>query len=140
MITPHELPTRLIEPAFDRITGCSLPTKTEEIRALYQGGIEPSIFTQFYTNKEGISYIKDLFTGIDGKRFESIESYKLHGRTILDMFPTYKRWEELLETNMFDNKPIKVALKCESLSGKTLKYRVIIDTEHNKVYIRAWYN
>jgi hypothetical protein len=140
MITPHELPARLIEPAFNRITGLNLPSKTEEIRAIYQGGIEPRIFTQFKTNEEGVSYIKNIFTRIDGKKFEPIASYILRGTTVLDLFPIYKRWEKRFDTNMFDKEPIKSAIKCESLSLIDLNYQIIIDIDRNKVYIEAWYD
>ena len=56
--TVRELPARLVRPGFRDITGWDLPSKAENLRSIYSGGRNPSIFVRFQTDSEGISYIK----------------------------------------------------------------------------------
>jgi hypothetical protein len=140
--TPRELPKRLIDPAFKRITKHSLPLplRTEELRAIHHGGRDPAIFVSFVTDSNGMSYIKEIFTEIGGEGFEPIPSYILRGVTVLDLFPIIKQYEEHLGINIVDKESIKSALKYERRSSSNLcHYRIIIDIERNKVYIKAWF-
>lgn len=65
---PHELPTKLIRPAFKVISGHKLPAKADSLRALcWRAGRDSCIFVRFETDADGIAYILKTFGGPSAK-------------------------------------------------------------------------
>lgn len=129
----HELPIRLIRPAFQHVADSELPRKTEGLRALFQGGREPAIFVRFETDSDGIAYILETFCG-SGVRKETFDADKLRlmNSSGLELFITLSLVQEQVGVCLFDQDLIE--------SGCILEgpmYKIFIDDMNNTVYINA---
>jgi len=131
MGTTRELPTRLVRPVFRKITGWDLPSKADKSRAIFTGGREPSIFVRFQTNPAGVLYIREqlIKRDVDSEPFSGIPR-----------FPIVSQKQELLGIDILDQRAIESGLRLWHLSLIGVGYDVVIDTQHNNVYIRAWRN
>jgi len=137
----HELPTRLIGPAFRYVAGRELPEKTGGLRAIFQGGRSPRIFLRFDTDTEGIEYIKRSFTG-PGASSKHLDADTLKWLTLSGyrMFYLVSQWQDESGVCLFDQKSIESGLEINSAAGPGApkrRYHVFIDDHRNTVYISA---
>jgi len=78
----HELPTRLIRPAFKHIMNMDLPPNVNGLRALFRGGRQQMILVKFETDSDGIAYILNTLGKSDAE-WEQFDTNKLRsGREV----------------------------------------------------------
>ena len=142
-IKPHELPDRLIRPAFRGIAGQELPKRADGLRAIFQGGRDPSVFIRFETDSYGIDYIKRSFTkpGSRATHYDTVtfKELKMSGFSV---FSVVSRWQDEIGICLFDLEFIESGLEIRSASGPgapNQQYHVFIDDKRSIVYIRAVY-
>ena len=124
LIRWHELPTRLIRPAFQHIVNRDLPPKANGLRALFQGGREPKIYVRFETDSDGIAYIHETF-GKSGAKWEAFDAEKLcSGREVFTALSVVQRKAGVC---LFDQDSIKSGRllmgRFDRLMGRLYKYR-----------------
>ena len=126
--TPHELPTRLVRPAFRSITGWDLPSKAEKLRAIFMGGRDPSIFVRLQTDPKGILYIQEQFAS-SGVEFEPF--------TGIPEFHIVSQWQDRFGLDILDRESIESGLRLRYYPVSGISFNIIIDTQHNNLYMRA---
>jgi hypothetical protein len=125
---PRELPTRLARPAFRMITGRDLPGKTEGLRAVFSGGRDPSVFVRFRTDSSGIAYIQEQLPPTNAKFEPFFGTPRFH---------IVSSWEQFQGIRIIDRRAIKSGLMLDYVVISGVSMRIIIDTQHNNVQIRA---
>ncbi|MHC4329484.1 MAG: hypothetical protein ACYSWW_15330 [Planctomycetota bacterium] len=128
LVTPHELPTRLVRPAFRSITGRDIPRTAEGLRAVFGGGRDPSIFVRFRTDSEGVSHIREQLAPSGGE-FEPFSG--------TPQFHIVSSWQERFGIRILDRRVIESGLKLDYVVISGVSLRITIDTQHNNVQIRA---
>lgn len=126
--TVHELPTRLVRPAFRSITGWDLPSKAEKLRAIFSGGRDISIFVRFQTDSKGILYIREQLAeklAPFGGEFEPF--------TGIPEFVIVSQWG----FDILDRQSIESGLRLQYYVVSGVSYSIIIDTQYNNLYMRA---
>lgn len=126
--TPQELPTRLVRPAFRWITGWDLPSKAEKLRAIFSGGRDPSIFVRFQTDSEGIIYIREQIAPF-GVEFEPF--------TGIPKFHIVSQWQDRFGLDILDRRAIESGLRLQYYPVSGINFNIIMDTQHNNLYMRA---
>jgi len=130
--TPHELPTRLVRPAFRSITGWDLPSKTEKLRAIFNGGRDPSIFVRFQTDSKGILYFQEQLapslapSGVEFEPFAGIPEFHI-----------VSQWQARFGLDILDRQSIESGLRLQYYPVSGISFKIIIDTQRNNVYMRA---
>lgn len=137
--SPHELPTRLIRPAFRGFTGHELPTKADGVRAIFRGGMDQSLFVRFETDSDGIEHITHAFSEA-GTSSEYIDPDTFRNLTMSEwrLFRVVSRWQERIGVCLIDEKSIESGLLIDSAAGPgapEIMYRIFIDDGHSSVYI-----
>jgi hypothetical protein len=130
---PQELPQRLIRPAFRKIAGWYLPIESKELRALFHGGRDPAIFVRFQTDSEGISHIREQIAPKGGE-------YKTFSGSLSSYFYIISQWEDWSGIHILDQPDIKSGFGLEYSDyqwDSTVSIKILIDSQHNKVYIRG---
>lgn len=134
----HELPTRLIRPAFHHIVNRDLPLPPEAdgLLALFRGGRVPTIYVRFETDPNAIAYIVDTL-GISGADWETYDTDKL--RSGVKVFPILSIVQKRVRVCLFDQDSIESGRLLQGLRGdrKGSTYTVFIDDQDATVYIRA---
>ena len=131
-LTPRELPTRLVRPAFRWITEWDLPSKTEKLRAIFHGGRDPSIFVRFQTDSKGILYIKEQLA-------EQLAPFRgeFEPFTGIPEFVIVSQWQNKFGLDVLDRHPIESGLRFRYVVVSGVCYNIIIDTQRNNLYMRA---
>ena len=126
---PQELPQRLIRPAFRKIAGWDLPVESKELRALFHGGRDPAIFVRLQTDSEGISHIREQMVpfGVEFEPFSGIPGFFI-----------VSQWEEWSGIRIRDHRVIESGLRLGYNHLLNGSFEIVIDTQRNNVYIRAW--
>lgn len=129
---PQELPARLVRPAFRSITGWDLPSKAEKLRSIFSGGRDPSIFVRFQTDSKGILYIKEQLA-------EQLAPFRgeFEPFTGIPEFVIVSQWQNRFGLDVLDRHPIESGLRFRYSQISGVSYKIIIDTEHNNLYMRA---
>jgi len=127
-LTPCELPTRLVRPAFRWITGWDLPSKAEKLRAVFHGGRDPSIFVRFQTDSKGILFFREQLAQFSGE-FEPF--------TGIPEFVVVSQWQKRFGLDILDQQYIESGLRFRHVVVSGVSYKIIVDTQHNNFYIRA---
>jgi len=132
----HELPTRLIRPAFKHITNSDLPLKANGLRALFQGGRDQKIFVRFETDSDGMGYILETF-GRSGAEWEAFDVDKL--RSGIEVFATLSLVQKDAGICLFDQNTIESGrlLKGQLVHRWKVWYAIFIDDQNSTVYISA---
>lgn len=146
-ISPHELPTRLIRPAFRGMTGWDLPGKAEKLHAIFGARRDSWIFVGFQTDSEGVSYIQRKFAELGGelKPFEASKLRAIRAKEgfLSDIEPDAillvraDHAQKKLGICILDQRAIESGLRLRNFHVKGISYRSYIDTKHNSVYIDA---
>jgi hypothetical protein len=129
---PKELPARLVRPAFRSITGWDLPSKAEKLRSIFSGGRDPSIFVRFQTDSKGILYIREQLyeqlapVGVEWEPFTGIPEFVI-----------VSQWQNRFGLDVLDRHPIESGLKFSYIPISGKGYNIIIDTQHNNLYMLA---
>jgi len=131
-LTPRELPTRLVRPAFRWITEWDLPSKAEKLRAIFHGGRDPSIFVRFQTDSKGISYIREQLN--EQLAPVSVEFEPFTGN--LD-FVIVSQWQNRFGLDVLDRQSIESGLRFRHVVVSGVSYNIIIDTQHNNLHMHA---
>ena len=130
---PHELPSRFARPAFRlMIEGWELPGKTENLRVVFSGGRDYTIFATFQTDSAGTSYVREQLAS---------QGFKLtpySGHPLTSHFSRVSLWQDQSEVRILDEETFVE-------SGLSLKYRqdhrvraiIVADAQHNKWYVFA---
>jgi hypothetical protein len=138
-ISLHELPTRLIRPAFHWFTGRELPKKADGVRAIIHGGTDPSLFVRFETDSDGIEHIKHAFSEArTSSEYFDRDTFKNLAMSERRLFPIVSRWQERIGVCLIDEKSIESGLSINSAPGPPapeIKYSIFIDDGHSTVYI-----
>ena len=132
---PHELAPQKIEREFKRLTRHELPAKTDNLRAIFKGIRDPSIFVKFRTDAEGVEYIKHSF-GEQGASSQYLDKEMLKYKTIF----TESIMEECAGINLFDQESAGPGLEIsrEAWGKSRLSYKIFIEDKTNTVYIYAF--
>ena len=146
-LSPKELPTRLIRRAFRIVTNHELPQRADGLRAIFHGGREPAIFVRFQTDSDGIAYICEVFgkTAMKAETFNA-DFLKVLTASNVSIFPIPSRWQDEIGVYIFEQELIKTGREFRYIpvpgTGTSEKpgYRVLIDDEHNTVYIHSWFS
>ena len=137
---PYELPTEKIRHVFLSIADQELPKKTDNLRAIFQRGPDPSMFLRFDTDSDGIEHIKRSFAG-PGTRSKYIDEDTLTfmRKADLSLFVSAPRMQDDLGVSLFDQKSIKPGLEINfaagSGSGLHMYYQIFIEDQQSTVYI-----
>lgn len=135
----HELPSRLIRPAFRYISSKDLPPRADGLRALFQGGREPRIFVRLNTNSEGIAYILEAFGASAKSETFDEDKVRFMNTNRVEIFPTLSLVQQSAGVVLLDQDSVK--------SGRTLtgcfdppngpEYRIFIEDPNSTAYISA---
>ena len=141
---PHELPTRRIRSIFcDMTEQIELPNKTDDLRAIFESGIDPAIFVRFQTDSEGIEYILDKFGGSTAnlKTFDAglMKALNEANEALFFYYPSI--WQEKLGICLFDQDSIESGrlLKGSLGSRNQVGYTIFIEDKNNIVYMFIWH-
>lgn len=142
-LKPLELPARLIRPAFRGIAGQELPKRADGLRAIFEGGRDPSVFVRFETDTEGIDYIKRVFNKPGSRStYYDTDTFKELKMSGVSFFSVVSQWQDEIGICIFDLESIESGLEIYSASGPGApdqQYHIFIDDKRNIVYIRAVY-
>jgi len=135
----RELSVEEIRPAFLRVTKHELPSKADNLRAIFQQFREQSIFVRFETDPESIEYILQNFGG------ERVISKSLNTDDLRVMKKSNRRffnnslpyWQNENGVCLFDQDAIE---SCRVLEYSGYRgYKILIDDQKNTVYIFAYW-
>jgi len=129
---PKELPARLVRPAFRSITGWDLPSKAEKRRSIFSGGRDPSIFVRFQTDSNGILYIKEQIAEQLAPFSGEFEPF-----TGIPEFVIVSQWQNRFGLDVLDRQSIESGLRLRYIQISGVSYNIIVDTQHNNLYMRA---
>jgi hypothetical protein len=122
---------------FQDMIDCSLPERTENLRAMFRGGREPAIFVRFETDSEGIEYVLKTFdkSGLRTKKINA--DSKLSNIIFLSPFS----WQKEIGVEMFDldKDPVESGFKIENNPHTAPNFELVIDSQRNTVYIFVYY-
>jgi hypothetical protein len=139
-LKPRELPHELIRRCFREITDRELPSETDDLKALFHGGVDPAIFVRFRTNSDGINFICNSFVKsettikvVDPNWMRALTEGGGH------IFYIPFQWEQRVGIRVFDQERIESAKVLEYLGPPgTGGYKILIDNKRNVVYIHAF--
>ena len=132
-MTTQEVPPRLARPAFSSmINEWDLPSKTENLRVIFNPGRNHAIFAVFQTTPKDTSYIQDQLVSL-GYEFTPYSGHPLKSH-----FFIVSQWQERSEINIFDEQTfIESGFKLRYRQDYMVTVEIVLDTQHNKWYIFA---
>lgn len=127
-----------IRPVFLRITNCELPSKADNLRAIFEEGRDPRIFVRFDTDSEGVAYILKEFSGerVISKTFDA-DDIGVPKKSVSRFFTRLSFWQNELGVILFNPDSIESCHVLEYSGSRG--YKILIDDQSRTVYIDAYH-